>query len=118
MHLEITDLPSLKTWKRQSLIDWLCWNDKNGVYSDKDCKAEGIEPLTKKEAIKAIKKIVFDSVKTYITHQKAIELFLSGEDVWFDLEDQDEEESEASCIGLQYGDTIEDINHKRKYFKV
>jgi hypothetical protein len=30
----------LKNWSRQNLIDWLKWNDPNGVYDDKQSLAE------------------------------------------------------------------------------
>lgn len=32
------------------LIDWLMWNDPNGVYSLADSIAEGMDPLTIEEA--------------------------------------------------------------------
>ena len=32
------------------LIDWLMWNDPNGVYSHADSIAEGMDPLTLQEA--------------------------------------------------------------------
>ena len=36
---------------RESLIKWLCNNDRNGIYSDADCELEGIDPLTREEAL-------------------------------------------------------------------
>lgn len=30
----------LKEWTRQDLIDWLSWNDRNGIYSDEDSMNE------------------------------------------------------------------------------
>lgn len=54
MHLEITDLPSLQTWKRESLINWLCANDRNGVYRDEDSLREFGNILSKDEAIEII----------------------------------------------------------------
>lgn len=36
---------------REELIAWLCNNDRNGIYSDADCELEGIEPLTREEAL-------------------------------------------------------------------
>lgn len=30
----------LKKWCRQDLINWLKWNDKNGIYDDKQSLAE------------------------------------------------------------------------------
>ena len=26
----------LNNWSRERLIDWLAWNDRNGVYTDED----------------------------------------------------------------------------------
>jgi len=43
---------------RDQLIAFLVWNDRNGVYSDDDCEAEGYDLLTLETArllvIKAI----------------------------------------------------------------
>jgi len=39
---------------RLELIDVLEWNDSHGVYSDKDSKIEGIDPITREQAIKII----------------------------------------------------------------
>lgn len=30
----------LKTWSRQDLINWLSWNDPNGIYRDEESLAE------------------------------------------------------------------------------
>jgi hypothetical protein len=57
-NLEISDLPNLKTWKRESLLDWLAWNDRNGIFTDKQSEAEGMQPMTKKEALEVIKSIL------------------------------------------------------------
>ena len=34
------------TTTREELIDWLCYNDTNGCYTDEDCDAEGLPRLT------------------------------------------------------------------------
>lgn len=57
-NLRISDLPNLKNWKRKNLLDLLSRNDKNGVFTDEQSKAEGMDPMTKKEALKVIKRIV------------------------------------------------------------
>lgn len=44
----------LNSWSRIELIDWLCWNDRNGVYSDEDSFREFGELLTKQRAIEII----------------------------------------------------------------
>jgi hypothetical protein len=44
----------LNTWSRLDLIDWLCWNDRNGVYKDKESLQEFGNKVTKKEAIEII----------------------------------------------------------------
>lgn len=48
----------LNTWSRLDLIEWLCWNDKNGIYKDKDSLREFGNKLSKKEAIEIITKQV------------------------------------------------------------
>jgi hypothetical protein len=35
---------------RAHLIEWLCWNDQNGVYRDEESLAEFGEILSKEEA--------------------------------------------------------------------
>lgn len=57
-NLEISDLPSLENWKRESLLEWLAWNDRNGIFTDKQSEAEGMQPMTKKEALEVIKSIL------------------------------------------------------------
>ncbi len=41
----------LATWSRKDLIEWLCWNDRNGIYSDADSMSEFGNILSKGEAI-------------------------------------------------------------------
>jgi hypothetical protein len=59
--LKLADYPMIKLWRRETIIDWLAWNDRNGVYTDKACKAEGMKPLSKKEALQTIKQILEDN---------------------------------------------------------
>jgi hypothetical protein len=35
---------------REQLIEWLCWNDPNGVYRDEDSIREGMDVLSFEEA--------------------------------------------------------------------
>ena len=39
---------------RLDLINWLEWNDRNGVYSDQDCIDEGLPCMTTKEALQCV----------------------------------------------------------------
>lgn len=48
----------LNAWSRRELIDWLCWNDRNGVYTDGDSLRELGAVLTKERAIKIITEMV------------------------------------------------------------
>ena len=48
----------LNSWSRLELIDWLCWNDRNGVYTDEDSLREFGEILTKERAIEIITKMI------------------------------------------------------------
>lgn len=41
----------LNTWTRLELIEWLCWNDRNGVYRDEESLLEIGVLLGKEEAI-------------------------------------------------------------------
>jgi hypothetical protein len=50
----------LNSWSRQDLIDWLCWNDSNGIYRDEDSLLEIGVLLDKKEAIKIITRQIFE----------------------------------------------------------
>ena len=43
-----------KTSNREILIEWLVWNDRNGVYRDEDSKAEGYKALTLEEAAQMV----------------------------------------------------------------
>ena len=44
----------LNSWSRLDLIEWLCWNDRNGVYKDEDSMREFDNILCKEEAIEII----------------------------------------------------------------
>jgi len=60
-NLQIADLPDLKTYKRESLLDMLARNDRNGVFTDKQSKDEGMEKMSKKEALEVINRIVTEN---------------------------------------------------------
>ena len=47
---------TLDQMSRLELIDWLEWNDRNGVYNDKQSMAEFGNILSKEEAISIIVK--------------------------------------------------------------
>ena len=42
-------LTEVRAMSREQLIDWLCWNDRNGVYRDDDSMAEFGNVMTKEE---------------------------------------------------------------------
>lgn len=44
----------LNSWSRLDLIEWLCWNDRNGIYKDKESLQEFGNTVSKKEAIEII----------------------------------------------------------------
>ena len=52
MELSKIDLEiELGSWSREELIDWLSWNDRNGIYNDEDSLLEMGNILAKEEAI-------------------------------------------------------------------
>ena len=44
----------LNSWSRLELIEWLCWNDRNGVYRDDQSLQVFDNILGKEEAIEII----------------------------------------------------------------
>jgi len=50
----------LNSWSRLDLIDWLAWNDKNGIYRDEDSLCEIGNILGKTEAIEIITRQIRD----------------------------------------------------------
>lgn len=51
----------LNSWSRLDLIEWLIWNDPNGVYRDEESLQEMGNILTKEEGIKIITKQISES---------------------------------------------------------
>lgn len=51
----------LNTWSRADLIDWLCWNDRIGVYTDEDSLREFGNILSKERAIEIITEMINES---------------------------------------------------------
>ncbi|QFS86586.1 MULTISPECIES: hypothetical protein [unclassified Marinobacter] len=49
-NLKSRQIDILENGTREQVIDWLAWNDANGVYTDEDSAAEGYEPLTLEQA--------------------------------------------------------------------
>jgi hypothetical protein len=51
----------LSSWSREDLIEWLCWNDRNGVYRDEQSLQEFDNILSKVEAIEIITRQITES---------------------------------------------------------
>ena len=55
MELKEAELETeLNLWSRLDLIEWLSWNDRNGVYRDEDSLREFGNTVSKEEAIEII----------------------------------------------------------------
>lgn len=53
----------LNTMTREQIIDFLQWNDPNGIYTDERSIAEGYEPMTRDAAFeKALEVIVENTI--------------------------------------------------------
>lgn len=50
----------LNSWSRLDLIDWLTWNDRNGIYKDEDSLFEMSNILGKAEAIEIITRQILE----------------------------------------------------------
>jgi len=51
----------LNSWSRLELIEWLCWNDRNGVYRDDQSLQEFDNILGKEEAIEIITRQIIEA---------------------------------------------------------
>ncbi|AUC74319.1 hypothetical protein [Olleya sp. Bg11-27] len=51
----------LNTWSRLELIDWLCWNDRNGIYRDEDSISEMDNILGRNEAIEIMSRQILEN---------------------------------------------------------
>jgi hypothetical protein len=63
MHHHPFQLPTTQDWilshgVREDIIEWLAWNDRNGIYSDEACEVEGIDKLTLESARELMKQFV------------------------------------------------------------
>ena len=46
----------LNSWSRYDLIEWLSWNDRNGVYRDEDTLREFDQIVSREEALEIMTK--------------------------------------------------------------
>ncbi|MBL7560174.1 hypothetical protein JAO71_10205 [Olleya sp. YSTF-M6] len=53
-------LVELTSWSRLELIDWLCWNDKNGIYRDDESLSEVGVILDKEIAIEIMSRQILE----------------------------------------------------------
>lgn len=51
----------LNSWSRLELIDWLSWNDSNGIYNDEDSLSEMGVILGKEEAISIMTRQILEN---------------------------------------------------------
>jgi len=51
----------LNSWTREGLIEWLSWNDRNGVYKDEESLQEFGNTVSKEEAIMIITKQITEA---------------------------------------------------------
>lgn len=51
----------LNEWSREDLIEWLCWNDRNGVYRDEESLHEFGNKVSKEEAIEIINRQISEA---------------------------------------------------------
>jgi hypothetical protein len=54
----------LTTWDRDKLIDWLCWVDPNGVWTDEDMQTEDMDPMDHEEAVDHVMNFVGETMQT------------------------------------------------------
>lgn len=52
------------SWTREDMIEWLSWNDPNGVYDDEGLDREGEDPLDDEELLDMVMFHVRDNLET------------------------------------------------------
>lgn len=50
----------LSRWSRYDLIEWLSWNDQNGVYRDEDSLREFDQIISREEALEIMIRQIID----------------------------------------------------------
>ena len=67
----------LGSWSRLDLIEWLCWNDRNGVYRDEQSLQEFDNIVSKEEAIETHNKKIFFSykIKKWVPDNQSLNTF-------------------------------------------
>ncbi|MFM8397829.1 MAG: hypothetical protein ACKOAH_08355 [Pirellula sp.] len=60
-HQEAFQMALLSSGTREDIIAWLVWNDRNGVYTDKDSELEDYPPLTLESARDLMRKVLDES---------------------------------------------------------
>lgn len=51
----------LSIWSRSEVIEWLCWNDRNGIYSDEDSMGEFGTVICREEAMEILIRQVIET---------------------------------------------------------
>lgn len=71
-------LAIIATGNREQVIDWLAWNDSNGIYTDGDCMAEGLPVFNLVTAVGAMVDVLtaHDPCLDYLTTEYA--RFMAG----------------------------------------
>jgi hypothetical protein len=54
-------LNELSKWSRDDLIDWLSWNDRNGVYRDEDSLREFDQIISREEALEIMVRQIMEA---------------------------------------------------------
>lgn len=54
----------LMSWPRHDLIDWLCWVDPNGIWTDEDMVANDMDPMSQEEAVDQVMSFVEEEMET------------------------------------------------------
>ena len=89
----------LNTWSRIDLIEWLCWNDRNGVYKDEESLCEFGNTVSKDEAIEIITRQIIQAEKMTNNNAQITENSI---------------ESYLHDCRLKMGETIREIREKKK----
>src|SRR5690606_40648728 len=73
-------LPIFNRLSREQLVEWLAWNDVHGLFSDEDCIAEGLTPLSLEQARMCVYAVIMRNHTNWRSEERRV-----GKGIRYDL---------------------------------
>lgn len=76
--MKTLDLQKINSYSRETLIDWLSWNDPNGIYSDDASIREFGSVMSKEEAVFLVCKQMFENAGEVVALEDGMGIHKGG----------------------------------------